>query len=145
MKTFKSEKNIFITLFLWCIIIGCIALAYIVLSEEEQWPAKVVSFIILLGIPALLASALLYTKYVIDSNFLYCYSGLFKCKIDINTIRKIEVDNGLIKSSILKLGLSHKGLVIYYNKFDDIFISLKDKKVFIETLLQMNPGITIKQ
>jgi hypothetical protein len=131
---------------MWSIIIGCIALALIVLpEEEEQWPSKIVSLVILFGIPALLASALLYTRYVINSNFLYCYSGLFRCKIDINTIRKIEMDNGLMKSSLLKLGLSHKGLVIYYNKFDDVFIAPKDKELFIETLLKVNPAITIQQ
>ena len=144
MKTFKSEKNIFLVSFLWCIIIGCIALALIVLTEEEPWPAKIVSFIILFGIPALLGSALLYTRYVINSNFLYCYNGLFRCKIDINTIRKIEVNNHFMKSSALKLGLSHKGLIIYYNKFDDVFIAPKDKQLFIKTLLQMNPTIVIK-
>ncbi|HEX8574902.1 MAG TPA: PH domain-containing protein [Flavobacterium sp.] len=145
MRTFKSEKNIFLVSFLWCIIIGCITLALIVLPEEEQWFSKIVSFIILFGIPALLASALLYTRYVINGNFLYCYSGLFRSKIDINTIRKIEVNNHFMKSSALKLGLSHKGLIIYYNKFDDVFITPKDNEVFIETLLQMNPMIAIKQ
>ena len=144
MKTFKAKKNIFLVSFLWSIIIGFLALALIVLPEEP-WPAKIVSLIILLGIPAFIASALLYTKHVINNNFLYCYSGLFRCKININTIRKIEVDNSLMKSSILKLGLSHKGLVIYYNKFDDVFIAPKDKELFIEALLQVNPSIAIQQ
>ena len=40
--------------------------------------------------------------------------------------------------------LDQDGLTIYYEKFEDIFISPKDKEGFIAALMTVNPAIEIK-
>ena len=84
------------------------------------------------------------TKYVIQNNAILIYnSGPIKGKIDIQSIRKIEHQKGWISKSILKPSLDINGLYIYYNKFDDIYFSPKDKEAFVNYLLKINPKIEI--
>jgi len=86
---------------------------------------------------------LLDTKYSIDEEILYFYSGPFRGKININSIRKIEHHSGLIVPVTYKPALDTKGLILYYNSFDDIYISPKEVNVFLEELLKINPNITV--
>ena len=46
--------------------------------------------------------------------------------------------------TIWKPALSHIGLIITYNKYDDIYISPEKSEQFITQLLETNPNITIK-
>lgn len=86
---------------------------------------------------------LLDTKYSINAEILCFYSGPFRGKININSIRKIEHHSGLIVPVTYKPALDTKGLIIYYNSFDDIYISPKEEDVFLEELLKINPNIVI--
>ena len=86
---------------------------------------------------------LLDTKYSINGEILYFYSGPFRGKININSIRKIEHHSGLIVPVTYKPALDTKGLILYYNSFDYIYISPKEVNVFLEELLKINPNITV--
>ena len=46
--------------------------------------------------------------------------------------------------TIWKPALSHIGLIITYNKYDDIYISPEKQEEFIATLHRLNPNITFK-
>ena len=64
---------------------------------------------------------------------------LMNINIDIKSIRKIiETYNPLSSPAA-----SIDRLEIFYNKFDSILISPKDKKEFIQNLLEINPNIEI--
>lgn len=143
MKTFKSAENKYLVSFMWCITIGLAGMIFIEQPEQDTPPILIFYFIIL-SIVAFIAWILLYTKYTVNDHFILCYSGPLFCKIDINNVKKIEVNNDFIKPTLLKLSLSHEGFVIYYNTFDTIFISPKDKELFVKTLLEANPTIIIK-
>lgn len=84
-----------------------------------------------------------YTYYKLDNHLLVCKSGPFKKKIVIENIRKIESHDGLIVPALWKLSLSHKGIIIHYNQFDEIYISPKDNQKFLNELLKINPNIII--
>jgi hypothetical protein len=99
--------------------------------------------VLLAGTAAFLVLVLVNTKYIIKANYLYCYGGPVRRKIDIGTITKIEADNHLIKPVLLKLSLHHKGFIIYYNMSDGVFISPKDQDQFIASLLEVNPAIAV--
>ncbi|MDT3404584.1 PH domain-containing protein [Mucilaginibacter terrae] len=81
------------------------------------------------------------TYYDVEDNLLYYRSGPINGKIDINTIRKIEV--GKTQYVGLKPALASKGCVVHYNKYDDIYLSPKDKDGFIAALLKVNPTIEV--
>ena len=84
------------------------------------------------------------TFYTIEDVSLYWKSGPFKGKIEITKINKIEYHNGIVVPTFWKPALSHIGLIITYNKYDDIYISPERSADFIAKLLEKNPSITIK-
>lgn len=81
------------------------------------------------------------TNYTFKDDFLFCRSAIFHKSLPYSSIRKIEVGTKLYGG--LKLSTSLHGLVIHYNKFDDLFISPENQELFIEKLVVLNPSITI--
>lgn len=97
----------------------------------------------MIGITSMIIWILLDTKYSIKEEILYFYSGPFRGKININTIRKIEHHSGLIVPVTYKPALNTKGLIVYYNSYDDIYISPSQEAIFLEELLRINPNIVV--
>ena len=63
------------------------------------------------------------TYYRLQEAILFWKSGPIYGQIAKNTITKIAHHNGIIVPTFWKPALSHIGLIITYNKFDDIYIS----------------------
>lgn len=129
---------------MWIIAIGLIIIVLIEKPEAEAPPIYIFNSI-MLGIITMLIWILLDTKYSIKEEILYFYSGPFRGKININSIRKIEHHSGLIVPVTYKPALDTKGLIIYYNSFDDIYISPNQEAIFLEELLKINPNIKVIQ
>jgi hypothetical protein len=142
LRTFVSSKNIFSCAILWIIALGLLIIIFIEKPEAEAPPIYIFNTI-MIGIISMIIWILLDTKYNIYEEILYYYSGPFRGKININSIRKIEHHSGLIVPVTYKPALDTKGLIIYYNSFDDIYISPKDEDVFLEELLKINPNIKV--
>jgi hypothetical protein len=86
---------------------------------------------------------ILQTNYTLDSKNLFYKSGPFKGTIAINSIKKIEFHNGIIVPVIWKPALSHVGLIITYNHYDDIYISPENRDEFVSKLTILNPTINL--
>ncbi|NBW27470.1 MAG: hypothetical protein EBR38_02720 [Flavobacteriaceae bacterium] len=142
MKTFVSSKNIFSCAILWIIALGLLIIIFIEKPEAEAPPIYIFNTI-MIGIISMIIWILLDTKYNIIEEILYYYSGPFRGKININSIRKIERHSGLIVPVTYKPALDTKGLIIHYNSFDDIYISPKKQEIFIQELLKINPNIKV--
>ena len=80
------------------------------------------------------------TRYIIVENQL-----TIKCmfivndKIAISKIRKIEKTNSVLSSPALSLDR----IAIKYNKYDEVYISPKEKQAFVNELLKINPEIEV--
>ena len=78
------------------------------------------------------------TRYIISENHL-----IVKCmfivndKIEISKIRKIEKTNSILSSPALSLDR----ISIKFNKYDEVYISPKERQSFIDELLKINPEI----
>jgi hypothetical protein len=78
------------------------------------------------------------TRYMISENHL-----IVKCmfivndKIEISKIRKIEKTNSILSSPALSLDR----IAIKFNKYDEVYISPKERQAFIDELLKINPEI----
>ena len=81
------------------------------------------------------------TRYIIAENQL-----IVKCMfivndiIEISKIRKIEKTNSILSSPALSLDR----IAIKFNKYDEVYISPKDRQDFLNDLLQINPTIEVK-
>jgi len=140
--TFFSSKNSYTCSILWIIAIGLLIVVFIEKPEGEVPPIFIFNSI-MVSIVAALIWILLDTKYCIIEEIITFNSGPFRGKININSIRKIERHSGLIVPVTYKPALGTKGLIIYYNKFDDIYISPKEEEVFLEELIRINPNIEV--
>lgn len=81
------------------------------------------------------------TYYIIEEDVLKIRSGfLYKLNVDIHQIKKIEETNSPLSSP----AASFDRIEIIYNKFDSVIISPKEKQLFIQDILQINPTIEIK-
>ena len=80
------------------------------------------------------------TRYIIEENQL-----IVKCmfiindKIDISKIKKIEKTNSILSSPALSLDR----IAIKFNKYDEVYISPKEKQAFVDELLKINPEIEV--
>ena len=80
------------------------------------------------------------TRYIINDNQLIVMSTWVVYEIiDIFKITKIEKTNSILSSPALSLDR----IRIRYNKYDEVLISPKVKKEFIDELLKVNPTIEI--
>ena len=80
------------------------------------------------------------TQYIItDTQLVIKCMFIVNEKIDIEKIRKIEKTSSILSSPALSLDR----IAIKYNKFDEIYISPKDKQLFIDEILLINPNIEV--
>ena len=81
------------------------------------------------------------TRYIKNENQLIVKSMfIVNERIEINKIRKIEKTNSILSSPALSLDR----IAVQYNKFDEVYISPKEKQLFVEELLKINPEIEVR-
>ncbi len=85
------------------------------------------------------------TYYEIQKDILIISMFFYKTKIKISEIRSIKYSDTIVKTNLYKPGFDHKGIEIMYHKYDDIFISPKNRDQFITQLQEINPNIEIKK
>ena len=101
-----------------------------------------------LFVPTIIPSALilwplLHTYYQIKDDKLIYRSGFIHGEIDINDIK--EIIKGKTMWVGLKPALATGGLIIKYNRFDDIYLAPKNNEELIEDLLKLNGDIVVSE
>lgn len=104
---------------------------------QKAWPGVAIILVTLLFIVHLITT----TFYQIEGNNLQIKSGFIVNKlIAINSISKIQKSNSVFSSPAASLDR----LEIFYNKYDSVLISPKDKQEFLAQLRNINPAIEIQ-
>jgi hypothetical protein len=123
---------------------GLFALVIFIFSEGNLEIGDLFASLLMLAAAIFLVWILVDTKYRIQNETVLHYNtGPIRGRIDIQSIRKIEYQYGWVSKSLLKASLDKNGLYLYYNKFDDLYVSPKDKEAFVNYLLKINPKIEI--
>jgi len=81
------------------------------------------------------------TYYTIENGQLKYKSAFLKGTIDIQQIRKII--NGKTMWVGVKPALARGGLILKYNRYDEIYLAPADKDAFIADLLALNPAMEV--
>src|SRR5687768_10852274 len=89
---------------------------FISLLVLKAWPAVIISLII----EAIFLWIWFDTYYIIKEDQLFYKSAFIKGSIPIHAIHEIVKHKGLYSGS-LKPALSMKGLVVKYNRYDDMY------------------------
>lgn len=87
-----------------------------------------------------------FKRYWIEDKKLFIKSIWGTESVDINSIRKIEMDKifwfGGMRLTFLRP--YRKGIILHYNLADDLFVDPENVSDFIEKLQHISPGIEIK-
>lgn len=141
---FESRKDIFfssvilgISVFLTAIMVSHIVNGKI--ETEGFWPS-----ILLFSVIALLLWLYFGTNYELSKKDGLIYrSGPFNGKINADRITEV------IKGKTLWVGFrpatARKGLIIKYDKYNELYITPKTNEAFINTLLELNKAIKISE
>ena len=79
------------------------------------------------------------TRYIIDGPYLYYQSGPFRGQVAIADIRSVVVNKTLWVG--FRPALATGGLIIRYNRWDEIYISPRNPERFLAVLTERNPRI----
>ena len=141
---FESKKDILFSViilglnafFITIIVLGLINGE---IEQQEYWP-----LIVIFGVVILIFWLFFGTNYKLTKQDGLIYKcGPLKGQIKIEDITQI------IKGKTLWVGLkpatSRNGLIIKYNKYDEIYISPKTNETFIKKILELNSNIKITE
>jgi hypothetical protein len=140
---FESKKDILfstIILGLNTFLIGIMLFGLIsgTLKKHEYW-----TIILVFGVVGLLFWMYFGTNYELSKDGFIYRNGPINGKISVNRITEI------VKGKTLWVGLrpatSRKGLIVKYDKYNEIYISPKTNEAFIEKILELNNKIKISE
>jgi hypothetical protein len=131
MRFETKRDNTFICIFLFVFVLYSVIASYSIIAENDYsviWP-----FSLVLAILTLLFYLIVKTTYfVFEENQLVCRSLFFKRSIRYSDIRKIEKQKGIYAG--FKMSTAWKGLVIHYNKYDELLVSPEREEEFIQEI-----------
>lgn len=81
------------------------------------------------------------TYYRIKDGTLFYYSGPIRGSLKIQDINTLIVNKTLWVG--MKPALATNGIIVKYNKYDEVYLSPRDKDAFIKELLKFNGNIKI--
>ena len=106
----------------------------LIMLFDDSWPG----ILVITPAFALVGYAVATTYYVIEGKILRVRSGLFYNKVfDIKIFRKVVKTNSAITAPAASLDR----LELFFNSYDSVVISPKDKDAFIAHILSLNSGI----
>lgn len=139
---FQSNKDAFFTI----VVFGSLSIfswiAVELLMANLDW-ISLCLFVLLLLTTGLLLWIYFDTSYKLNQEEFSYKSGPFRGKIEISRIN--EVIKGKTMWSGIKPATAQKGLIIKYEKYDEIYISPRTNDLFIEKLLELNSEIRITE
>lgn len=141
MQKYNAKIDRILLIPVMAILVGSTALVVFKAATDTDCTAAFTQWgiaLLLFAITAISIHLFFTTYYVIDGNVLIIRSGLLhRTKVEISSIRKVRETNNPISAP----ATSFDRLEIFYNRFDSIIVSSKDKQGFIDELVKHNPSI----
>lgn len=138
MKIYKSKKDC-LTLILFIAIIILTAMVFIM--GRSCFMSNPFALLLLM-LPTLLILWIYFdTYYIIEDRKLKYHSAFLNGEIEIKNIR--EVIYGKMIWVGIKPALARNGLIIKFNKYDEIYISPINNDEMISDLMEFNPDIEV--
>ncbi|MFA5556726.1 MAG: PH domain-containing protein [Flavobacteriaceae bacterium] len=144
-RIYKSSVSKWTYLMFFLIVIIMIAPLF-----TEDWTAEDLrekEFFIYIGVTVLTIGLFLWilfgTYYKIENDYLHHRSGPLFGKMKISSIKKIKYHSGWYVPVLYRPSTDIVGVIITYNKFDDIYFSPQQRDEFVRDLLKINPEIEV--
>nr|MBI1232157.1 hypothetical protein [Cytophagales bacterium] len=138
MKVYKARRGIMMT----SILLGFIVTPLVFYFFDPQPFSERLRMLIPLMAPAIFIIWPYFdTRYQIDGQRLKYKSAFIKGEIEISKIRTILT--GKTRWVGIKPALATGGMIITYNRYDDVYLAPVDDETLIKDLLAINPSIEV--
>jgi hypothetical protein len=131
MRFETKRDNTFLFIFLFVLVLYSGIASYSIIYENDYsviWPFS----LILISLALLFFLIFKTTYFVFEECQLVCRSLFFKRSISYSDIRKIEKQKGIYAG--FKMSTAWKGLVLHYNKYDELLVSPEREDEFIQEI-----------
>jgi hypothetical protein len=136
---FKTKVDLFYKLVVAFVFVLFSIVLYSIDFEEDVFGFYFTLILQILILLFLIASALT-TKFTLSSTELICETFYWKKRIQLDTIRKVEKQTSLFAG--WKISTAYKGIIITYNKYDELLISPENEEKFLlEVTNRINKSI----
>ncbi len=109
--------------------------------ERDFWNSLLLLLIQYAIITVVFLIAQFTTKYRLSDGKIYYRSFIFFGSIPVEGIHKIEVGKTLWAG--MKPATAQNGIIVYYNKYDEIYFSPESNQEMVDAILEINPNITV--
>ncbi len=107
------------------------------ISDAEE----LIAFVILAATTLMMIAFYTHTYYQIDGDELRWRSSILFGKFSVSSIHQLVVNKTLWVGT--RPATARNGVIIYYNKYDEIYFSPSDNEAFVKALLEINPEIKV--
>jgi hypothetical protein len=131
MRFETKRDNTFLFIFLFVLVLNSGIASYSIIYENDYsviWPFS----LILISLALLFFLIFKTTYFVFEECQLVCRSLFFKRSISYSDIGKIEKQKGIYAG--FKMSTAWKGLVLHYNKYDELLVSPEREDEFIQEI-----------
>jgi hypothetical protein len=128
---FKTRVDLFYKLVVVFLFLSFGFILFNIDYKNETFSFYLILSILFLLLLFFLGTALT-TKFTITSIDLICGTFFWRKYIPLNSIRKVEKQIGLFAG--WKLSTAFKGVIVHYNKYDELLISPEKEADFIEQI-----------
>ena len=101
----------------------------------------IIEFVILAVTTLVMIAFYTHTYYRIEGDELRWRSSILFGKFSVSSIHKVAVNQTLWVGT--RPATARNGVIIYYNKYDEIYFSPSDNEAFVAALLEINPEIKV--
>ncbi|MBO0953168.1 PH domain-containing protein [Fibrella forsythiae] len=140
LKRYKANrKGGFRLIILLFLLVG----SGVVASDPATFLGRPLLLLPLLGPIALLLWMYANTHYELEQTTLRYQSGFVRGQLEVWRINQVQV--GVTQWTGVKPALAGGGLLITYNRYDEIYLAPADNEALLADLLAINPAILVKR
>ena len=101
----------------------------------------IIALVILAATTLIMIAFYTHTYYRIDGDELRWRSSILFGKFSVSSIHKVAVNQTLWVGT--RPATARNGVIIYYNKYDEIYFSPSDNEAFVAAILEINPEVKV--
>ena len=141
VKVFRTRTDaLFNGLMIFSIAI-CVIPMWSLIRSGISGIEAIIALVILAATTLMMIAFYTHTYYRIDGDELRWRSSILFGKFSVSSIHKVAVNQTLWVGT--RPATARNGVIIYYNKYDEIYFSPSDNEAFVAALLEINPEIKV--
>ena len=140
-KVFKARTDALFNGVLSFSIAVCVIPMWPLIRSGISGAEDLIAFVILAATTLMMIAFYTHTYYTVDGDELRWRSSILSGRFSVSSIHKVSVNKTLWVGT--RPATARNGVIIYYNKYDEIYFSPSDNEAFVAALLEINPEIEV--